>query len=99
MILVVRFKSVPGKRAELAAVIGEAVALAHPHGCTAHRVATSQGDSDTILLYEEWTSTQAHADFMQSGTLSPYMPRMGEFMAAPPEMAQYDVVDAVPPLA
>jgi quinol monooxygenase YgiN len=99
VILIVNFTSAPGKRAELAAVINEGVALAHGRGCTAHRVATAHDDADALVLYEEWTSAEAHAAFMASGALSPFMQRMGALMAAPPDSKTYDVAAADPPFA
>jgi quinol monooxygenase YgiN len=57
--LIGQMKAVPGKRAELAAILLEGTA-AMP-GCLSYIVAEDQGDADALWITEVWDGRESHA--------------------------------------
>jgi quinol monooxygenase YgiN len=61
--LIGRIKALPGKRAELLAILGEGTGSMP--GCLSYIVAEDAADPDTLWVTEVWESRRAHADSLK----------------------------------
>ena len=100
VVVVIRYQAQLGRgeraSTELRALIREVIA--REPDCLGIRLHTDAGDPTRVLLYERWTSQAAYAGpHLQTPHLGAFIAKAGEFLAGPPVIEYWHLMDDVVP--
>ena len=85
----------PGKEDELAGVLGGLLEPSRAEeGCRAYALHRGIADPARFAMVERWASQEAIDTHMASPHLGAALEALGSLLAAPPEITQYDAVEA-----
>ena len=93
--VVALFKSRPGRTEDLKNFL---LALIPPTrrepGCLRYELHQNGSDPSDFVFLEEWESHAAIDAHMQSPHVQAALPRVGEFLASPPDIRRYSLIPA-----
>jgi quinol monooxygenase YgiN len=87
IVIFTRLTAQPGRRAELLAVFAPLLdAVAVEPGTEVFAMHTARDDAEVVLFYEVYRDEVALASHRESEAVQAVVPRLGDLLAAPPEI-------------